>query len=151
MHTTPLQWTPFYLWACGRRYPEPTQSTWLPFSHLTLKMTQWGGSYFPNFTGKLRHDSTASNLQNSDFIPRCVWFPGVCSSPLGHATVQGDRKKRRRRKWTARLVWWAMLSTFSEDGANGNLFQALAQEVKIKEDNYERLVTGVGLSGHLRK
>lgn len=44
-----------------------------------------------------------------------------------------------------------MLSTFSEDGANGNLFQALAQEVKIKEDNYERLVTGVGLSGHLRK
>ena len=44
-----------------------------------------------------------------------------------------------------------MLSTFSEEGANGNLSQALAHEVKIKEDNYERLVTGVGLHGRLQK
>lgn len=44
-----------------------------------------------------------------------------------------------------------MLSTFSEAGADGNLFQALAHEVNIKEDNYERLVTGVGLHGRLQK
>lgn len=44
-----------------------------------------------------------------------------------------------------------MLFTFSEDGTNGNLFQTLAHEVKIKEDNYERLVTGVGLHGRLQK
>ena len=44
-----------------------------------------------------------------------------------------------------------MLFTFSEDGTNGNLFQTLAHEVKIKEENYERLVTGVGLHGRLQK
>lgn len=44
-----------------------------------------------------------------------------------------------------------MLSTVSKDGTNGNLSLELAHEVKIKENNYERLVTGVGLHGRLQK
>lgn len=45
-----------------------------------------------------------------------------------------------------------MLFTFSEEGVNGNLpLKAPVYEDKIKEDNYKRLVTGVGLHGRLQK
>ena len=143
------------LFTCGQR----VHITLNQYNHITSTISfnpqnnpvRW--LLFPQFHRQGNWDTGAQlvNYKTQDFIPRHVWLPSICSSPLGHATVQGDRKKQRSRKWTAPLVWWAMLFTFSEDGTNGNLFQTLAHEVKIKEDNYERLVTGVGLHGRLQK
>lgn len=127
-------------------------TTLLPLSHLILKTTQWGGCYFLSFTDRSWDTGSLQlcQLQNSDFIPRRVLIPQHLLFTTGPCHYPGRQEKGGAGNEQPRL-YDEQCFTFSEDGTNGNLFQTLAHEVKIKKDNYERLVTGVGLHGRLQK